>query len=79
MSGWVAGNEKRVNQLIELIDRTDLNAMVIDVKNDYGKLTYRSKLPKIKSIGADSKPPISNVGQLISKLKRKNIYVIGRS
>ena len=78
VSGWVAGNEKRVNQLIELIDRTDLNAMVIDVKNDYGKLTYRSKLPKIKSIGADSKPPISNVGQLIRKLKRKNIYVIGR-
>ena len=58
MSGWIAGNEKRVNQLIELIDRTDLNAMVIDVKNDYGKLTYRSKLPKIKSIGADNKPQL---------------------
>ncbi len=78
VSGWVAGNVKRINQLIELIDQTDLNAMVIDVKNDYGKLTYRSKLPQIKSIGADSKPVISNVRQLLRKLKRNNIYVIGR-
>lgn len=78
VSGWVAGSEKRLNQLIELIDRTDLNAMVIDVKNDYGKLTYRSKLPQIKSIGADNKPSILNIHRLLSKLKKKDIYVIGR-
>ncbi|MFC5648010.1 putative glycoside hydrolase [Paenibacillus solisilvae] len=78
MSGWVAGSKKRLNQLIALIERTDLNAMVIDVKNDYGKLTYRSDLSQIKSIGADNEPAISDVRQLLQKLKKKNIYVIGR-
>ncbi|BBH23308.1 hypothetical protein Back11_46530 [Paenibacillus baekrokdamisoli] len=78
VSGWIAGSKKRLDQLLALMDKTDLNTMVIDVKNDYGKLTYRSNLAQIQSIGADSNPVIADIQQLISRLKEKNIYVIGR-
>ncbi|NBC71428.1 GTP-binding protein [Paenibacillus sacheonensis] len=78
VSGWVAGSENRLNHLIQLVDKTDLNAMVIDVKNDYGQLTYRSSLKAVKAIGADRHVAIRDIGSLIRKLKAKHIYVIGR-
>ncbi len=39
MSGPVAGIA-RMDELIELVDQTELNAVVIDIKNDEGKVTY---------------------------------------
>ncbi|QHW35125.1 putative glycoside hydrolase [Paenibacillus rhizovicinus] len=78
VSGWVAGSKHRLDRLIQLVDKTDLNAMVIDVKNDYGQLTYRSSLPAVKAIGADRHVAINDISGLICKLKAKNIYVIGR-
>lgn len=78
VSGWVAGSASRLNKLIKLIDDTDLNAMVIDVKNDYGQLTYRSELQEVHEIGASSQPAIADIKGLIKKLKSKDIYVIGR-
>ncbi|WP_165822700.1 putative glycoside hydrolase [Paenibacillus montanisoli] len=78
VSGWVAGSKRRLQTLIDLVDRTDLNAMVIDVKNDYGQLTYRSELPAVHAIEADAHATISDIKGLIQKLKAKNIYVIGR-
>ncbi|AZN43513.1 putative glycoside hydrolase [Paenibacillus albus] len=78
VSGWVAGSKKRLERLIQLVDHTDLNAMVIDVKNDYGQLTYKSSLPEVKAIGADRHAAIGDVNALLRKLKDKHIYVIGR-
>ncbi|WP_407945104.1 putative glycoside hydrolase [Paenibacillus glycinis] len=78
VSGWVAGSKHRLDRLIQLVDKTDLNAMVIDVKNDYGQLTYHSSLPVVKAIGADRHVAISDIKGLLHKLKAKNIYVIGR-
>lgn len=40
VSGPVAGID-RMDTLIELVDQTELNAMVIDIKNDEGRVTYK--------------------------------------
>ncbi|MBW7454308.1 putative glycoside hydrolase [Paenibacillus sepulcri] len=78
VSGWVAGSRKHMDRLIHLIDTTNLNAMVIDVKNDYGELTYRSNIPEVRTMGAASHPAIKDIHALISRLKSRNIYCIGR-
>ncbi|MFC4098763.1 putative glycoside hydrolase [Paenibacillus xanthanilyticus] len=78
VSGWVAGDPGRMAKLIRLIEKTDLNAMVIDVKNDYGNLTYKSNVPEVKAIKADASPPISNIRSLLKQLHAKQIYTIGR-
>ncbi|MBW7475618.1 putative glycoside hydrolase [Paenibacillus oenotherae] len=78
VSGWIAGSKSRFNKLVKLIDDTDLNAMVIDIKNDYGQLTYRSKLREVNEIGAANQPAIANIEGLMKRLKSRNIYVIGR-
>ena len=78
VSGWVAGGKKSMDRMIRLVERTDLNAMVIDVKNDYGLLTYRSRLPIVNATGAGDEPTIADLGGLLKRLRAKGIYTIGR-
>lgn len=77
VSGWIAGSSK-MNSLIELVERTELNAMVIDVKNDSGEVTYDSKVNKVNTLQADRKKMIPHINKLLQKLKNKNIYTIAR-
>ena len=39
VTGAMAGTEN-MDHLIDLVDQTELNAMVIDIKNDEGRITY---------------------------------------
>jgi hypothetical protein len=75
VTGHSAGGEK-FSQLTKLIDATDLNAMVIDVKDDHGYLTYKpdEKSP-FKDIG---KPYIKDPKKLLKTLEQKQIYPIAR-
>lgn len=76
VTGGIAGHPK-MDELIELVDETDLNAMVIDVKNDDGRVTYHMDSRQAKAIGADTNL-ISDIDELIQKCKEKDIYLIGR-
>ncbi len=78
VSGWVAGGTKAMNKLTRLVEQTDLNAMVIDVKNDFGQLTYDSMLSDVSKLGADSNPAIKDMPALLDRLKARGIYTIGR-
>lgn len=75
VTGHSAGGEK-FNKLTKLLDETDLNAMVIDIKDDHGYLTYQpdEKSP-FKEIG---KPYIKNPQQMLKTLEEKKIYPIAR-
>lgn len=67
----------RLNSLIKLINDTDLNSIVIDIKDDYGYITFQTDNPKLKSYGA-SKKIIPDIQQLIETLKQHDIYPIAR-
>ncbi|MDG5789139.1 putative glycoside hydrolase [Evansella sp. AB-P1] len=41
LTGHSAGHPTRFPDLVDFVDSTDLNAMVIDVKDDHGYLTFR--------------------------------------
>jgi len=63
--------------LIHLADTTEINAMVIDVKDDNGRITFRMDSPKANEIGATTNT-ISDIDDLIKLLKEKGIYPIAR-
>ena len=73
----VADRGLRQNAL-DLIEKTEANALVIDVKGDRGKLAYRSAVPLAEAIGANDEPTIGNVEELLATLKQRNIYTIAR-
>ncbi|MCT8140398.1 putative glycoside hydrolase [Anaerobacillus sp. CMMVII] len=75
VTGHSAGGE-RLNSLIDLLDRTDLNTMVIDIKDDFGYLTY---VPDEKSPYKDiSQRYIKDPAELMKRLEEHQIYPIAR-
>ena len=74
-TGHVTGGE-RFETLTDLIDDTDLNAMVIDIKDDEGYITYE---PDEDSEFADAgQPYIDDPEEILETLQEKEIYPIAR-
>lgn len=77
VTGPVAGTTTTMPKLVELVEKTELNAMVIDIKNDAGEVTYQMELPLAQEIGAEVRY-IADMPALIRQLKEKGIYLIAR-
>ena len=67
---------KSLSTLLPFLKSNGLNAIIVDFKDDYGKLTYDSKLPFAKTIGAIKRT--INLNELIEIADDHGIYVIGR-
>lgn len=76
MTSWVAGTLSLRKNLIELIKSTELNAIVIDIKDYSGKIAFKTD-EKVNRFGA-SEERISDIKDLLKELHDNNIYVIGR-
>ncbi len=77
MTSWVAGTGYWREDLAKFIDSTELNAVVIDVKDYSGRVSFETDDPYIKNLGASEKR-IPDVKEFIDYLHSKNIYVIAR-
>ncbi len=68
-----------VRGLLDLIDRTELNALVVDVKSDAGQLAYVSQVPLAVQlgIGKDRKGWLT-LKDLLAEAKARNIYTVAR-
>lgn len=76
VTGAMAGTSN-LDNLIALVDRTELNTMVIDVKNDEGRVVYDMDSAFVREIGA-VKEYVSDMPGLIRKCKEHGIYLIAR-
>ncbi|MFY0544732.1 putative glycoside hydrolase [Brevibacillus sp. H7] len=77
LTGWSAGNNNFV-KLLRLVDDTELNAMVIDMKEDEGRITYQSGVPLVKEVKADATTFIQDIDQLVQTLNDHHVYPIAR-
>jgi hypothetical protein len=64
--------------VLALAGQTEVNAVVIDVKGERGKLAYRSAVPFAEAIGANDAPTVPNVDALLATLKQRGLYTIAR-
>jgi hypothetical protein len=71
-----AADDKRFGELLALVKRTELNAMVIDVKGEDGHIFYDSKVPLAREIGAVD--PAYDVRKRLRQLREANVYAIAR-
>jgi|HigsolmetaAR203D_1030402.scaffolds.fasta_scaffold00312_16 hypothetical protein len=67
----------RMAELLELVRNTDLNAMVIDVKDDYGYITWPTDNPELAELGT-TKKIIKDMAELMDRLKADGVYPIAR-
>ena len=76
-TGYSAGSKAKMDYLIKLIKETELNAMVIDIKDFSGYVLYNTDLEAVKKYGAlDVR--ISKLNILLKRLHDENIYAIAR-
>ncbi len=76
MTGYTVGGP-RFSDLIGLIDRTELNAAVIDIKDERGEISWIPRLQQANIAGA-GRPKILDPAATVRRLHRHHIYVIGR-
>lgn len=76
VTSWIAGT-RRAEELIRMVERTELNAMVIDVKDATGRIGYESQVPLAREIGA-SQGRIRDIDALLARCHRAGIYTISR-
>ncbi len=76
---WAALGE-RLTRLIDVAKRTEINALVIDVKDDRGFILYPSSVLVAKEIGADTVRHLSpsRIRALLDTLYAYRIYPIAR-
>nr|WP_288827843.1 putative glycoside hydrolase [uncultured Clostridium sp.] len=77
ISGYMAGSAG-FQDILDKIEGTEINAVVIDVKNDDGRITFvMDDAPTVKEIGAEKKY-IQDMPAMMAQLKAKGIYTIAR-
>ncbi len=72
-----AGTPALREPLIALIERTELNAVVIDLKAVDGAVAYDSHLPLVDELGLES-IRIADLPELLQDLKERGIYTVAR-
>ena len=73
---FAAQSTKRMRQLIQMADETEVNALIIDIKDEFG-LNYESKDPKVQR-NAGKAGVIKNLGALLDTLKAHKILAVAR-
>lgn len=77
MTSWAAGNEKFRKHLFDLIDNTEINSVVIDVKDYTGRISFPVKDPMLVRLGS-AENRIPDIERFIGSLHDKGVYVIAR-
>jgi hypothetical protein len=78
MTGHTVSNKKKFDELVKLIDETELNAVVIDVKSDEGMVLYQTELKDVQFSGANNNIIIKDIDAVLKHLNEKDIYTIAR-
>jgi len=77
LTSWTAGNSEKIDYIIKLIKETELNAVVIDIKEVDGRIVFDTESDLINKLGTE-RILISSPEKVIEKFHKENIYTIAR-
>lgn len=66
------------NHVFSIVDSTEINAVVIDVKDYSGTLSFRPRNSELEHLYENANCGSPYMGEIISDLHEKGVYVIGR-
>jgi hypothetical protein len=65
-------------RVLDLAERTELNAVVIDVKGDRGWVLYRTEVEQALAVGAQGPGTLRDFDAMMADFKARRIYTIAR-
>lgn len=77
MSQCVVGTPSFRDSLVQFIDDTALNAVIIDIKDFTGRIAFKTDNPVLASSVSEA-CGARDMKEFVARLHEKNIYVIGR-
>ena len=78
LSFYAIGTPSLRDRAVQLIQKTQLNALVIDVKGDRGMIAYPSAIPLAKEDCAQSVLTVPNLKARVEQLHQLHLYLIAR-
>lgn len=76
LTSWSAATPSRIARAMDLIGQTELNAVVIDVKDYRGKIVFATSDPAIAAVRSEQR--LVDLPALVGRLHEKRVYVIAR-
>jgi len=77
MTSWVAGTKSIRENLVKLVDSTEINSIIIDIKDYTGEVAFEIKDESFSKYNLSGQR-VSDIEEFLEYLHSKNIYVIGR-
>ncbi len=71
-------NSKSFKNILKKIETTPINAIVVDIKNVKGDISYQTNVPEANQIAASKHRTIKDIHHFLAEMKAKNIYTIAR-
>lgn len=68
----------KLEKVLAIAKASEINALVIDIKNDHGHVTWNSDLEIVKQVGSDVDVRFADYNLLFDYLDRNKIYKIAR-
>jgi len=78
LSFFGVGSSRLRETAVALIEKSELNAVVIDVKGDRGMIPYKSAVPLAQTVGAQRMTTVRDARALVDRLHRDHIYTVAR-
>jgi hypothetical protein len=78
LSFYGVGSKVLRDPALKMIEETELNALVIDVKGDRGMIPYRSSVALSAEVGGQRIITVRDIDGLLASFKERGIYTIAR-
>ena len=76
VTGEVAGDPIRWEAMLDLKDDTELNGVMLDLKDEYGLIYYDTAVGVAEE--ANATYPLYDLGQIVRDVDERGLYLIGR-
>ena len=76
VTGWTPQNTEAWDGLLGLADTTEVNALVVDLKDESGRVYYASEVPLAQEVGATRE--FYELGDIVDLMNEHGLYMIGR-
>lgn len=77
LTSYSASSKTKINYALDIIESTQINAVVIDIKDYSGYVFYDTNISELEKYGAE-KIRIKDVGYLLEEFHKRGVYVIAR-
>jgi len=78
MNAWASGSSRRMDEMLAIVRETEVNSLVIDIKDATGYVSHASQVPAIRDVGATGEIRIRDLPALLDRLEAEGVYPIAR-